>query len=366
MNDGEALLRGVAERMNKLDQDSDTDIKVPGVNSPNIRNHDVVVELFGVSLKYYKDIDDFTKGIELGKYLLWSKLTREKRKEVLYTIGDIWDALVEKSVTRANSIDPVVSKSSVSVSPTFDNIMPSKVPPNDPIVQSVYIHEQPNSYVGATGGSKTKPFKPKANFCSFCSFCSKNLYDGAKFSIPRKVIETISTRFGNTLCGYFIGKRIAFLVMEYYARNNWGKFARCLIEINVNDALQESLTLGIPLIEDHYPKKVSITPSVVTSNVATLTVEKTNDGFQTMGKKKKKKKKKKKGKSKSTNGGQFDGHPVKQTVRYEPKATTSAPKRELLMWESEEEVENVYDESANLLQSKKIGGSSPTFTIVVG
>nr|GEZ68454.1 hypothetical protein [Tanacetum cinerariifolium] len=147
-------------------------------------------------------------------------------------------------------------------------------------------------------------------------------------------------------------------------------------------------------VQDHYPKKVSITLSVVTSNVATLTVEKTNDGFQTVGKKKKKKK----GKSKSTNGGQFDGHPVKQTVRYEPKATTSAPKKgttnvgnaykssmlktvvtstmndnilvsnpySALDEESEEEVENVSDESANLLQSKKIGGSSPTFTIVVG
>ncbi|GJZ30442.1 hypothetical protein Tco_0575489 [Tanacetum coccineum] len=246
MNDGEALLRCVAERMNKLNQDSDTDIKVPGVNAPNIQNHDVVAELFGVSLKSYKDIDDFTKGIELGKYPLWSKLTKEKRKEVLDTIGDIWDALVEESVTRANSSNPVVSKSSESVSPTFDNIMPSKVPPSGPIVQSVYIHEQPSSYVGAAGGSKTEPSKPKANFRSLCS---ENLCDGAKFSIPRKVVETI-------------------------------------------------LTMGVPLIEDHCPKKVSITPSVVTSNVATPTVENTNDGFQTVSKKKKKK-----GKSKSTNGG---------------------------------------------------------------
>ncbi|GKB87617.1 zinc knuckle CX2CX4HX4C containing protein [Tanacetum coccineum] len=132
---------------------------------------------------------------------------------------------------------------------------------------------------------------------------------------------------------------------------------------------------------DHCPKKVSITPSVVTFNIATPTVEKTNDGFQTVGKKKKKK-----GKSKSTNGGQFSGQLVKQTVRYEPKATTSAPKKgntnvanasksstmlkttvtstmndnilvsnpySALDEESEEEVENVYDESANLLQNKK-------------
>ncbi|GJS41453.1 hypothetical protein Tco_0566496 [Tanacetum coccineum] len=36
---------------------------------------------------------------------------------------------------------------------------------------------------------------------------------------------------------------------------------------------------------------------------------------------------KRKGKAKSTNGGQFTGPSVKQNVRYEPKATTSAPKK---------------------------------------
>ncbi|GJS01239.1 hypothetical protein Tco_0317747 [Tanacetum coccineum] len=152
-----------------------------------------------------------------------------------------------------------------------------------------------------------------------------------------------------------------------------------------------SLKDSPPVSSYHCPKKVSITPSAITSNVATSTVEKTNDKFQTVGKKKKKK-----GKSKSTNGGQFGGHPVKQTVRYEPKATTSAPKKgttnvgnasksstmlkttvtytmndkipvsnpySALDKESEEEVENMYDESANLLQSKKTGGSSSTFTV---
>ncbi|GJW84189.1 hypothetical protein Tco_0157334 [Tanacetum coccineum] len=153
-----------------------------------------------------------------------------------------------------------------------------------------------------------------------------------------------------------------------------------IIASQIDDVLQESFTMGVPLIEDHCPKKVSITPFVVTSNVATPIVEKTNDGFQTMSKKKKK------GKSKSTNGGLFGGQPVKQTVRYEPKATTSAPKKgttnvgnasksstmlkttvtstmndnipvsnpySALDEESEEEVENVYNESANLLQIKK-------------
>nr|GEX53836.1 zinc knuckle CX2CX4HX4C [Tanacetum cinerariifolium] len=60
-------------------------------------------------------------------------------------------------------------------------------------------------------------------------------------------------------------------------------------------------------------------PIGTTSNVVTLTIEKTNNGFKMVGKKKKRK-----GKSKSTNGGQFVGPSIKQNVRYEPKATTSA------------------------------------------
>nr|GEX44037.1 hypothetical protein [Tanacetum cinerariifolium] len=75
-------------------------------------------------------------------------------------------------------------------------------------------------------------------------------------------------------------------------------------------------------VQGHCLKKVSKTPSVVTSNVATLIVEKTNNGFQTVGKNKKKK-----GKSKSTNDCLFGGQPVKKTIRYEPKATTSVPKK---------------------------------------
>ncbi|GJS41517.1 hypothetical protein Tco_0566560 [Tanacetum coccineum] len=64
--------------------------------------------------------------------------------------------------------------------------------------------------------------------------------------------------------------------------------------------------------------KVVSTPIVTTSNVVTLTVEKSNDGFQMVGKKKKSK-----GKSNSTNGGQFVGPLVKPNVRYEPTVTTS-------------------------------------------
>ncbi|GJW99363.1 retrovirus-related pol polyprotein from transposon TNT 1-94 [Tanacetum coccineum] len=73
-------------------------------------------------------------------------------------------------------------------------------------------------------------------------------------------------------------------------------------------------------VHDYCHKKVVSPPIVAISNVVTPNAEKTNDGFQTVGKKKKRK-----GKSKSTNDGQFTGPSVKHNVRYEPKATTSAP-----------------------------------------
>ncbi|GKB12189.1 zinc knuckle CX2CX4HX4C containing protein [Tanacetum coccineum] len=138
-------------------------------------------------------------------------------------------------------------------------------------------------------------------------------------------------------------------------------------------------------VHEYCPKKVASPLIVATSNVVTPNAEKTNDGFQTVGKKKKRK-----GKSKSTNGGQFTG----PSVRYEPKANTSTPikgttyvgytsqstpmlkttdnsskKDNLFMSNSfsalneeeeddEEDVENVYDESANLIQNTKPSGSS--------
>ncbi|GKE98323.1 hypothetical protein Tco_0021674 [Tanacetum coccineum] len=195
-------------------------------------------------------------------------------------------------------------------------------------------------------------------------------------------------------------------------RGGRSSFARCLIEVNSEADLVDVVTIGIPsLIGDgftketirvkyewrpprcdickifgHCPNKVVSPPIVTTSNVVSPTVEKQNDGFQMMSKKKKRK-----GKSKSPNGSQFAGSSVKQNVRYEPKVTTSAPKKgatnrgnpstsssmlktsgtyskkdniptsnsySVLNAEEEEDedVENVYDELANL--STKTSGRS--------
>ncbi|GKE50323.1 hypothetical protein Tco_1481581 [Tanacetum coccineum] len=214
---------------------------------------------------------------------------------------------------------------------------------------------------------------------------------------------------------------------SFMCKDLWGRssFAQCLIEVNSEVDLVDSVTIGIPSltrddftketirveyewrpsrcdeckifshIHDYCPKKMVNPPIVTTYNVVAPTVEKSNNGFQTMGKKKKRK-----GKSKSTNGGQFTGPSVKQTVRYEPKATTIArkkgatnvsnpsksssmlktvdtsPKNDNFTTsnsfsalnkeeEDDEEVENMYDESANLVPNTNTAGSS-SFATTVG
>ncbi|GKD88975.1 hypothetical protein Tco_1364482 [Tanacetum coccineum] len=80
--------------------------------------------------------------------------------------------------------------------------------------QNVYTGDIP---VPTAGTSNSKQLKSKENFYSMVA---DKVFDGVNISIPHKVIEKVSVRFENTLYGYFIGKRMAFPVVEYYDRNN--------------------------------------------------------------------------------------------------------------------------------------------------
>ncbi|GJR55282.1 zinc knuckle CX2CX4HX4C containing protein [Tanacetum coccineum] len=236
---------------------------------------------------------------------------------------------------------------------------------------------------------------------------------------------------------------MAFPVVEYYARNNWAKHGLKRIMMNIKGffffkfdsraGLEAVLERGPWLIRksliilkkwsmDTRLLKEELTPhfrigvklhdvpiqvfeedeadlvDVVTNGVPSLTRDDftketirveyewrpprcdTNDGFQTVSKKKKRK-----GKSKSTNGALFAGPSVKQNIRYEPKAATSVPKKgatnvgnpsnitspnsfsalNVEVGEEEEAVENVYDETANIFPNTKTGGSS-SFTVAAG
>ena len=102
---------------------------------------------------------------------------------------------------------------------------------SNPIMHSVDVNSVPKSYVGVTNGTNNATTKVKPNFRTVKV---DNVFKGVDISIPRKVVQNISAKFEFTLYGYFIGKRIAFPVVEYFARNNWAKYGLKRVMMNDN------------------------------------------------------------------------------------------------------------------------------------
>ncbi|GJU42757.1 hypothetical protein Tco_1195714 [Tanacetum coccineum] len=56
--------------------------------------------------------------------------------------------------------------------------------------------------------------------------------DGAAVAIPFDAVEEVSARFTNTLYGYFIGKRLAFKLVEIYVKNTWAKYSLKRVQLH--------------------------------------------------------------------------------------------------------------------------------------
>nr|GEY02077.1 hypothetical protein [Tanacetum cinerariifolium] len=181
---------------------------------------DNVASIFGVCVASLKEVDIFTRRLEAGDYAdTLDRLDNVERQAAMDAIFALCNKFMA-SWKQCHEFDPIT-----------DGTIPCVVSHVDKtsIIQSVSVQDKPSSYVGVAGVSVSEPSKPKANFRSLFS---DNVCNGVNFSIPRKVVETVITRYDNTLYGYFIGKRIVFSVVEYYARNKWGKFGLTRIMMN--------------------------------------------------------------------------------------------------------------------------------------
>ncbi|GKA60985.1 zinc knuckle CX2CX4HX4C containing protein [Tanacetum coccineum] len=316
---GEELFRSVATRMNRMTGMGDTSVSQPRVHAHSHKATDVVnlsnPSSYGTKSGPVKGSSNsaVTEGLHEGDGFnvlqmagsfskVWSELTSEKRSDVMDTLCDLWNAIVVEIKKTSSSGIPHSAEADITKS---------------------------TSYAGATGASTKE--QPKVN-SNFRPLMVDPVFNGVNISIPRKVIEKVSTRFEHTLYGYFIRKRMAFSVVEYYARNNWGKHGLKRIMMNNKgffffkfeskigleyvlegghwmirnspiilkkwlmgtSLLKEELT-RIPIwrpprcdeckifghVHDHCPKKVVNPPIVSTSNVVAPTIEKSNDGFQT-------------------------------------------------------------------------------------
>ncbi|GKA43801.1 zinc knuckle CX2CX4HX4C containing protein [Tanacetum coccineum] len=58
------------------------------------------------------------------------------------------------------------------------------------------------------------------------------IVEGAAVALPMDAVDAISSRFANTLFGYFIGKRLAFPLVENYVKNTWAKYGLKRIQLH--------------------------------------------------------------------------------------------------------------------------------------
>ncbi|GKB65109.1 hypothetical protein Tco_0921295, partial [Tanacetum coccineum] len=276
------------------------------INVPHELNSIDVAATFGFPLTTVGDLHKLINDIKAGKHEeLLSGMTNDDRMETLDALGSICNSI------QANC-----------------NHLPSKASPSHPIMQSVNINTKSTSYAGATGGRSS--------------------------------------------------------------------FAQCLIKVNLKANLEDSVTIGIPSltgddftketihveyewrpprcdeckifghVNDHCPKNLVNPPIVTTSNVVApiFTVRLLNKTViepkaTTIAPKK---------------GATNVSNPSKSSSML--KTADTSPKNDNFIIsnsfyalndeeEDDEEVENVYDESANLVPNTNTAGSS-SFTATAG
>ncbi|GJY01538.1 putative reverse transcriptase domain, ribonuclease H-like domain, aspartic peptidase domain protein [Tanacetum coccineum] len=98
--------------------------------------------------------------------------------------------------------------------------------------------------------------------------------------LPKAVMDRVKSRYDNTLIGYFVGKSLAFLIVQNYVKNTWAKFGLSklmksdngvfLFKFDTKDGMDQVIECGpwlirnTPLILNKWAPNISLKPDVVT------------------------------------------------------------------------------------------------------
>ncbi|GKE09263.1 hypothetical protein Tco_1412814 [Tanacetum coccineum] len=196
--DVEALLRDFSQRMDLLARQgaSLSDASTHGVDA--MSNSNPGNETISSGTDHVTHVETDTDCIKNHEQVI----ADSESEFLIHNIDDTMDIrswISDLIVEKCNNLLELQKKATM-----VENKQSDEVSLDDPIVKIVDVNDKPSSYVSPAGGSKTEQIKPKANFRPLSS---NNLYEGASVSIPRNIVETVSSRLANTLYGYFIGKR---------------------------------------------------------------------------------------------------------------------------------------------------------------
>ncbi|GJV63640.1 zinc knuckle CX2CX4HX4C containing protein [Tanacetum coccineum] len=103
--------------------------------------------------------------------------------------------------------------------------------------------------------------KPVKKVVKITEMRNSEVVDGASVAIPLEAMEEVSSRFANTLYGYFIGKRLAFPLVENYVKNTWAKYGLKRIQLHEDFFLfQFDSKEGIKSVMEHGPWLIRLVP----------------------------------------------------------------------------------------------------------
>lgn len=82
-------------------------------------------------------------------------------------------------------------------------------------IENGHEQAQPMSYASPLNN---EPKKKKVNFRTLIN---EKRVDKADVTLPMDSVNEVRHRFDNTLFGYFLGKLLAFPIVENYVKNTW-------------------------------------------------------------------------------------------------------------------------------------------------
>ncbi|GJY83660.1 retrovirus-related pol polyprotein from transposon 17.6 [Tanacetum coccineum] len=87
--------------------------------------------------------------------------------------------------------------------------------------------------------------------------------EGAAVAIPLSAVEEVSACFSNTLYGYFIGKRLAFPLVENYVKNSWVKFGLKRVMLDKGFFFQFETKEGMDKVMETGPWLIRLVPLIL-------------------------------------------------------------------------------------------------------
>ncbi|GJW68062.1 hypothetical protein Tco_0122486 [Tanacetum coccineum] len=326
-NEGEELLRSIESRMNKMTGKGDVGVSLPRTPVRGSQNPNLELDYTRVSeFTYQSDIEVFSMSIKEGKYadilFMMSSVDIDAAVNVIETIRKKFQVDVSNSsplVSLSTTINVPYELNSIDVAATFE-VPLSIVGDLHKLINDIEAGKHDELLSGVTNYERMETLDAFGSICNSIQANCNNAYvipcklmhadDSINLNVDESTIPSdpiVQYVDINTKSTSYTGAAGASANEQPKVNSNF-----CTL---VADPIFDGVKVSIPR---KVVKKLMTPPIVTTFNVITPTIKKTNDGFQMVGKKKKRK-----GKSKSTNSDPL----VKHNVIYEPKATTTTPKK---------------------------------------